>query len=33
MVSFENCKDIAIGSFFQKVGTKPRKKFLTKAKA
>jgi len=33
MVSLENCKDIAIKSFFQKVRTKPREKFLTKAKA
>jgi len=33
MVSFENCKDITKGSFFEKVRTKPRKKFLTKAKA
>jgi len=33
MVSFENCKDIAIKSFFQKVRTQSRKKFLIKAKA
>lgn len=32
IVLFKNCKDVAIGSL-SKVRTKPRKKFLTKAKA
>jgi len=31
MILFENCEDIATGSLFKKL--KPRKMFLTKAKA
>jgi len=33
MISFENCKDIAIGSFFRNVRTKPRKKVLIESKS